>query len=66
MNPLERISHIIVNDPALAVDLLDALLWASTPGVRETPEYDEALDFLYVKIPDCRIHRDLYVKDRAA
>lgn len=63
---LDCISRITLNDPDLAEDLLDTILWASTPGIRQTPEYDEALDFLYARTPDCRSHRDLYVKSRAA
>lgn len=64
LDPRRDVSQITLNDPQLAVPLLDFLLWAVTPKVTDSAEYNEILDTLYAKVPDFRIHREEYVESR--
>jgi len=65
VNPHKSVSDLTLNDPQLAVPLLDFMLWmVTTPNVAETGDYDEILDFLYSKVSHFRISRDRYIQTR--
>jgi hypothetical protein len=67
MDPHANISDITLNDPRLAVPLLDFMLWCTTtPDVTKTSDYDEILDFLYSKSSHFRAARDEYIQARVA
>lgn len=66
INPQDRARRIILNDPALADDVFWLLVWADQPNLKENPDYDEALDILWLKIKACRDARDAYAKERVA
>jgi hypothetical protein len=66
LTPLQNAREIILNDPALAVPLIDFMLWAVTPGAARTSEFDEIFELLYAKTPDSKNHRDYYAKVRIA
>lgn len=63
LHPQHNVAQILVNNPQLADNLLNLLLWAiSTPKVTLSPDFDEILDMLYVHVPDYRVHRDAHIK----
>lgn len=64
--PLSTAQLITQNDSGLKLPLLDFLLWLSQPGVTESPEYDEVLDFLCVELPGFHEWRDEQLKSRVA
>lgn len=65
LNPHEDVSQLTLNDPQLAVPLLDFMLWiTTTPNVSKTDDYDEILDFLYSKVSDFRNSRNRYIQSR--
>lgn len=66
IDPRQRARNIILNNPDLAVDLFDLLVWADQPNLSENTDYDGILDDLFVKIQACRDSRDAYAKTRAA
>lgn len=66
LNPLQNAQEIILNDPSLAVPLIDFMLWAVMPGAANSSEYDEVFEMLYAKTPDSHKHRQIYAKTRAA
>lgn len=67
INAHQKVSEIVLNDPRLAVPLLDFMVWlATTPDVTRTSDYDEILDFLYSKSTHFRSSRDEYIQNRRA
>jgi hypothetical protein len=66
INPQACVSQITLNNPDLAVALLDVLTWMTTPNVADSAEYDEIVEYLYAKTPDSRRHMESYLKSRAA
>lgn len=64
INPQKCAERIILNDPDLAEPLFDLLLCAVDPGFKDSNEFDEIKEMLYVKIQHCRDSRAKYEKAR--
>lgn len=64
-DPVKCAKQIIVNDRSeLAPLLLDLLLCAVEPGFKESNEFDEILDLLYVPADEYRDGRERYIEQR--
>ena len=67
IDPQACAARIILNDPSLAEPLFDLLIWtASQPDLKENADYDDVLDFLWLKLDSGREARDRYAKQRVA
>lgn len=64
INPQECAERIILNDPDLAEPLFDLLLCAVEPGFKDSNEFDDIKQMLYLKIQHCRESRRRYEKSR--
>lgn len=64
--PAQNAAAITLNDPQLAIPLLDFLLWAVTPGTVDSTEYEDVVDLLYMKSPEYMAARDAHLESRAA
>lgn len=66
INPTILVSNILKNDPDLAQDVLDLLICATDPAFRDSNEYDEIKDLLFMKLQAGRTARDSYIESRKA
>lgn len=65
LNPLNDVTQLTLNDPQMAVPLLDFMLWlTTTPNVAGTDEYEEIVDRLYSMVPHYHDAKTLYLKSR--
>lgn len=66
IDPTQSVSHILENNPDLAQDLIDLLICATSPGFKDSKEYDEIKDLCWMNTQMSRDARDRYIAGRAA
>ena len=65
INPNECAERIVRNDPDLAKELFDLLLWAADQtDIKDNEKYDEIMGNLYKRLQHCRNAREDYAKAR--
>lgn len=66
LNPTKSVTDILESNPDLAKQVLDLLICATTPGFKESNEYDEIKDLCWVRLQQGRAARDAYIESLAA
>ena len=65
LDPRKNVTQLTLNDPQLAVPLLDFILWmTTTPDVTETDDYEEIVNQLYCMIAHFESSKKSYMQSR--
>ena len=64
IKPQECVRTILRNNPELAKDVFDLLLWVDQPNLPENSDYKDILDDCWIKTQACRDARHAYAEKR--